>query len=113
METSTINFLQNTVQFILILHLFNRVQKLERPITPIEPKTLKELEQFYNEKYKRSDMLQWSELTNEQRVKLFNSSEYLSYKFDLSKQDVKTAFRKTFLFRKIQKFVEWLSRLLA
>lgn len=105
--------ISSIIQSIILFYLLHKVHKLEKPVKPIEPDRLKKLEHFYKQIYKKPEMIEWSELKNDDKVKLFNSSEYLSYDFDLAKADVKKAFQRTFLFRKIQIFVEWLSRLLA
>ena len=97
---------------MVLFHLFKRIEKLEKPKS-ISFDKFQKLKLFYQTHYKTSDMLEWSELSNEDIWKLSNTSEFLSYDLDLAKEDFKNAFTKTFLGRKIKKTVDWLSCLLA
>lgn len=100
------------INCLVVFHLFKRIERLEKPRT-ISFGKLQKLKTFYDSHYKTSEMREWSELSNEDIWKLSNTSEYLSYDFDLAKKGFTNAFVKTYIGRKIHNAVEWLTRLLA
>lgn len=50
---------------------------------------MKQLESFYNDHFKTENMMDWSELTEEQKIKLSESLSYSSYKLNLAIQSLK------------------------
>jgi len=45
---------------------------------------MKELENFYNNHYKTSEMMDWSELTERQKQALEKSGEYWKFQLDIA-----------------------------
>ena len=66
---------------------------------------MKELEDFYNNHYKTTDMMDWSELTEKQKKALENSREYWSYQLSRSIDDFRRACSE-----EAEKFIEIVNR---
>ena len=52
---------------------------------------MKKLEDFYNNNYKTTNMLEWSQLTERQKIALMHSREYRKFELDAAFDGFKLA----------------------